>query len=105
MDWEFKTIAAMVHMYCKGRHCRQSGLCDECAELLDYARQRIDMCPFGSEKPVCNTCRVHCYKPAMREKAKEVMRYSGPRMMYRHPFLAIRHLIRSRRYSSGIRSK
>ncbi|MBN1472600.1 MAG: nitrous oxide-stimulated promoter family protein, partial [Syntrophaceae bacterium] len=25
--------------------------------------------------------------PAMREKIKAVMRYSGPRMLYRHPIL------------------
>jgi hypothetical protein len=34
---------------------------------------------------------MHCYKPAMREKIKDVMRYSGPRMSYRHPLLALFH--------------
>jgi hypothetical protein len=29
----------------------------------------------------------------MREKIKEVMRYAGPRLIYRHPILAIRHLL------------
>jgi hypothetical protein len=28
----------------------------------------------------------------MREKIKGVMRYAGPRMMYRHPVLAVLHV-------------
>jgi hypothetical protein len=33
----------------------------------------------------------------MREKVKAVMRYSGPRMVYRHPAMTIFHLIDGRR--------
>jgi hypothetical protein len=33
----------------------------------------------------------------MREKIKEVMRFSGPRMIFCHPIMAIRHLIESKR--------
>jgi hypothetical protein len=29
----------------------------------------------------------------MREKIREVMRYAGPRMIYRHPIMAVFHLI------------
>jgi len=29
----------------------------------------------------------------MRERIRSVMRYAGPRMMYRHPLLAFHHLI------------
>jgi hypothetical protein len=38
---------------------------------------------------------IHCYKPAMREKIKNVMRYSGPRVTFRHPILALFHVIDS----------
>ena len=37
---------------------------------------------------------IHCYKPDMKEKMREVMRYAGPRMMWYHPIAAIKHLIR-----------
>jgi len=40
---------------------------------------------------------VHCYKPAMRENIRAVMRYSGPRMISHHPLMAIQHLIDKRR--------
>jgi hypothetical protein len=29
----------------------------------------------------------------MRAKVKEVMRYAGSRMIYRHPYLALRHIL------------
>jgi hypothetical protein len=33
----------------------------------------------------------------MRERVREVMRYSGPRMLTRHPVLAVAHLVDGRR--------
>ena len=41
--------------------------------------------------------RQHCYKPEMREKIREVMRFSGPRMLLVHLAAAIRHVIETRR--------
>ncbi|MCK5227056.1 MAG: nitrous oxide-stimulated promoter family protein, partial [Desulfobulbaceae bacterium] len=41
----------------------------------------------------CGNCPIHCYKPKMRKKVREVMRYAGPRMIWRHPFLALCHTI------------
>ena len=69
----------------------------ECAALLDYACQRSDRCPFMETKTFCSNCKVHCYRPEMRRKIREVMRFSGPRMLLVHPVLAVRHLIESRR--------
>jgi hypothetical protein len=54
------------------------------------------------DKPVCNQCAVHCYRPAMREQVRAVMRFAGPRMVWSHPVLAVRHLIRSRRNYSAL---
>jgi len=73
------------------------GLCPDCAALLDYARARLARCPYGAQKPTCADCPTHCYKPAMREQMRAVMRYSGPRMLTRHPLLAAAHLIDGRR--------
>ena len=53
----------------------------------------MDSCPFMETKTFCSKCQVHCYKKDMREKIKEVMRFSGPRMLFHHPIIAIRHLI------------
>ena len=71
---EEKTIAAMIAMYCRDHHGTvgqpdaAGGLCEECAALLDYARRRLDRCPFGVDKPTCAKCTTHCYKPAMASR-------------------------------------
>jgi hypothetical protein len=88
---EKRTIAAMVGLYCRGHHAPSDGLCADCDSLLNYAFCRLDRCPFGSQKPACAKCPIHCYKAEMRAKVKEVMRYSGPRMVLRHPLLSLLH--------------
>lgn len=84
----------MVGLYCAAKHGGVEGeVCQACRELLDYASQRLEKCPFGEEKPKCSQCTVHCYKPDMRERVREVMRFAGPRMLTRHPVMAIQHLV------------
>ena len=90
---DLKTVAAMVRIYCTGKHGSTTGaLCDECGTLLAYADDRLTKCPFEDEKTTCRDCPIHCYRPAERAAMKDVMRYAGPRMLRRHPLLAIRHL-------------
>jgi predicted amidophosphoribosyltransferase len=83
----------MVQIYCRGNHLRVRGgeLCEDCQALLDYAMARLDRCPNVMKKPPCSKCTVHCYKPSRREQIKAVMRYAGPRMLWRHPIMALRH--------------
>lgn len=85
----------MIRLYCRGNHGGKE-LCRDCADLLAYARKRIERCPY-EEKPVCSRCRTHCYKPDLREEIRRVMRYAGPKMIYRHPIQTIFHLLDSRR--------
>lgn len=54
---------------------------------------RRSKCPYSDDKPFYSNCKIHCYKPEMREKIRRVMRYSGPRIVLDHPVLATRHLI------------
>ena len=95
---EKKTIGAMIQLHCHDIHDEAGGLCDECGDLQGYAFFRLDKCPFGADKPTCAKCIVHCYKPGMRERIKQVMRYSGPKMTFRHPILALFHVIDSYLY-------
>ena len=90
---EERTIEAMIRIYCRGMHNTRKTLCNDCNDLADYARRRLDKCPFQEGKTSCGNCRVHCYKPDMKEKIRDVMRYSGPRMLYRHPMFAFYHTI------------
>ena len=97
MNIESRTVSVMIRIYCRAHHGAEKNLCEDCAGLLAYALERIAECPFGDGKPVCNQCAVHCYQPGKRGRIKEIMRYAGPRMIWWHPMLAARHLLRSRR--------
>ena len=94
IEQEKRTVRQMVEIYCHGKKHTAKGLCEECSALLDYAYQRLDHCKFGEEKPTCKKCPIHCYKPEMKEKIRETMRYAGPRMILYHPVAAIKHLLR-----------
>ena len=94
---ELRTIRAMVRIHCRDLHGGRDALCADCAALMDYATRRLDRCVFGDAKPTCANCTVHCYSAAMREQVRVVMRHAGPRMLLRHPLLAIAHLLDGRR--------
>ena len=93
LETEKLTLARMIAIYCHGKHGSRQKLCAECAELEAYAAERVTRCVHGRSKPICAKCPVHCYKPVMRERIRDVMRYAGPRMLLRHPLLAMRHLL------------
>ncbi len=97
---EKQIVDLMIQLYCRKKHKGRenvNGFCEECEKLSTYARLRVDKCPFMETKTFCSNCQVHCYKTEMREKIREVMRFSGPRMLLHHPMMAIRHVISSMR--------
>ena len=104
LERERRTVEAMIRLYCAHHHGQDrdgghhrsgdaSALCAACGELADYARARLARCPFGAHKPTCARCPVHCYRPAMCERIRAVMRYAGSRMLLRHPAMALLHLL------------
>lgn len=92
IEREKKTVRAMIKYFCEKKHKTEYQLCSECSELLDYALLRLDNCSHREEKPTCVKCPIHCYNPTFRTKIKSVMGYSGPRMLFKHPILALLHL-------------
>lgn len=92
MQREATTVSVMIDISCTQLHgTPKDQLCAECAELLAYSLLRLAKCPFQERKTSCGNCKVHCYKPAMRERARTVMRTAGPRMPLRHPLLSLWH--------------
>lgn len=87
-------VGEMIELYCRKQHKTPQGkLCADCGQLHDYAMMRIDKCPFMETKTFCSACRVHCYRPEMREKIRAVMRWAGPRMLPTHPILSVKHVV------------
>ena len=97
---EQETVSRMIRIFCRAKHQPEGILCAECADLQAYALRRIERCAFQPDKPTCGRCPVHCYRPEMRARIRQVMRYSGPRMLMVSPAAAVRHLIRSLRKPS-----
>lgn len=89
-------VEKMIRLYCRRKEGNRV-LCRDCQEVLDYAMARLDHCKFGNGKPTCKKCPVHCYKPDKKEHIRQIMRWSGPRMMFYHPIDAIKHLVRELR--------
>lgn len=87
---EKELIEKMISIYCKGHH--EINLCDDCKELMNYANQRIELCPLIESKTFCSQCKVHCYDHNHRDRVKQVMKYSGKRMTWVNPIVVFRHL-------------
>ncbi|CAI3254290.1 nitrous oxide-stimulated promoter family protein [Enterococcus cecorum] len=87
---ESKLISIMIQLY------YQKHLNDEIGkdEMLNYALDRLAFCRFGEKKTTCKKCPVHCYQKKYRQQMKVIMRYAGPRMLYRHPIFSIKHYYR-----------
>ena len=101
LERERRTVAAMIGIYCRAKHVADApdapSLCAECADLEAYTRRRLEKCPYGEAKPTCANCPIHCYQPHRREQVKRVMAFAGPRILWRHPVLAVRHMLDGRR--------
>lgn len=77
------TIQRMIALY--QRRSPEAQADDAHYQALNaYADKRLDKCVFGENKPACKQCPVHCYQPAKREEMKQIMRWAGPRMLWRH---------------------
>ena len=104
---EAEMVSQMIALYCRGHHRgevveaaprvrvgrRDVALCPACAELREYALGRIARCPHMGTKTYCSACPTHCYRPGMRVRIRDVMRWSGPRMPLYKPGSALRHAL------------
>ncbi len=103
---EKKLIPVMIRKYCHGHHhTKGKEVCDECKELTEYALFRLSKCPFKENKQFCSFCKIHCYKPDMRAKIKDVMRYSGPRMIFTNPIFSMSHVTQMIKYKKSQKKK
>lgn len=76
-DKQFEILERFIEVYCSVHHgTNKKKLCEDCNELLGYARGRLEKCPYDP-KPKCKDCKTHCYKSEYREKIKSIMHFSG----------------------------
>ena len=95
---DLKVVISFVRVYCSVRHDSQAEvtlpadladlfrkgltLCPDCQALLDYALTKRRRCPLDP-KPSCKHCPIHCYSTEYRARIREIMAFSGRRMILR----------------------
>jgi hypothetical protein len=95
---DIKVLVNFVQVFCTNRHRDQAGcelpadladlfkrgldLCPDCRALVEYALAKRSACPLDP-KPSCKKCHIHCYSPAYRARIREIMAFSGRRMVLR----------------------
>jgi len=93
IEREQETILKMVRIYCDRFHGPDGDMCSGCRDLAGYAVNSVSRCPYGANKPVCGRCPANCFSKDRYLSLSAIMRYAGPRMLYKHPLLAVRHLL------------
>jgi hypothetical protein len=108
---DLKTLIRFIEVYCHGHHDgrpRQAApmrgcdvaaiagaaveLCPDCRKLLMHALVKRIHCPMDP-KPACKHCPNHCYHPDYRSKIREVMAYSGRRLVLKGRLDYLLHLL------------
>lgn len=98
IDYEINILLYMIELYCRYNHNNYNkifgskNICKECEEVYNYACERTSKCRFISTKTFCSACTSHCYKKDMRDKIKNIMIFSGKRMIFYKPIIALKHV-------------
>ncbi|MHB1347523.1 MAG: nitrous oxide-stimulated promoter family protein [Candidatus Humimicrobiaceae bacterium] len=98
---EKNIVKIMIGYFCKKKHFPEKNMCPDCESLTEYAWLKLDKCFYGEKKPSCSKCSIHCFNPPMRKKIKDVMRYSGPRMIYVYPMSCIKQLMHKMNFNKA----
>lgn len=108
---DLKTLALFIRVYCQHKHTdqprakvelknfdipaiagRDLQLCETCTKLLTHAWVKRSMCPM-EPKPACKHCPNHCYHPTYRQMIREVMKFSGRKMVLSGRLDMLYHLL------------
>jgi predicted amidophosphoribosyltransferase len=89
IDRERHALTAQLHIYCRARHGAGQKLCSACADRQHYIAERMERCELRAAKPTCTTCAFRCYAPPQQVKLRAILRYAGPRLLRKHPLLAL----------------
>ena len=95
---DLKVLISFVRVFCSLKHEHQAEhplpqelagmfkngllLCPDCGNLMEYALAKRRKCPLDP-KPSCKQCHIHCYSREYRARIREIMAFSGRRMIMR----------------------
>ena len=93
---EKETIRKMFGIYCHSHHGTDGDkLCAKCNALLATVFTKINRCPYGITKPICERCEIPCFGESATKEFREIMSSSTRKMFLKHPMMAVRHKLAS----------
>ena len=108
IEREKQTVRKMIELYCR-HHLKKKEMPEDYKLLADYACTRLEHCRYGEEKTACKDCPTHCYAKTERQAIREVMRWTGPRMIWYapkdaiiHTFHKVRNWLQSLSFRTGV---
>lgn len=83
-------------MYCHKHHGTSGDkLCPKCTALLATVMTKMNRCPYGITKPICDRCDRPCFGPQQTKDFLAIMNRMSTRMFLRHPVMAFKHKLMS----------
>ena len=61
--------------------------------VLFIFRKKTRLLSLRREETRLRKCKIHCYGKGYKERAKEIMAFSGPKLLLKHPILSMRHIM------------
>ena len=93
---EKENIRKTFGVYCKNHHGGRNGkLCPSCTALLATVFTKMDRCPYGITKPICDRCENPCFSKSQNIEFRKIMTANQKSMLLRHPIMTIKHKLAS----------
>ncbi len=91
---EKKNIKKTFGLYCNKHHNTEKGtLCPKCTALLATVMTKMNRCPYGITKPICDRCDRPCFGTAQTKEFLSIMNSTQRSMFFSHPMMAFKHFL------------
>lgn len=96
MPQEKANIKKTFGVYCNKHHSTSDGkLCPKCTALLATVMTKINRCPYGITKPICDRCEQPCFGKNQTQEFLQIMNGVGKSMLLKHPMMTVKHKMSS----------
>ena len=93
---EKENIRKTFGLYCNANHgTTDNKLCPKCTALLTTVMLKIQRCPYGISKPICDACETPCFGEVPTKEFRNIMKSAQKKMLLSHPLMAVRHKLAS----------
>ena len=91
---EKANIRKTFGIYCHKHHDTSGDkLCPKCTALLATVMTKMNRCPYGITKPICDRCDRPCFGTKQNREFLQIMNSTS--MFLRHPIMAFKHKLAS----------